>query len=231
MRLVPDHHAELGCAGVTAVRVLVADDHASFTRTVTLLLQDEPGIEVVGTAADGDEAVARALELNPDVVLMDVNMPGTNGIDATRQLVEAAPHVAVVVLTMFDEDESVLTAIRAGARGYLLKGARQADIVRAVVAAHNGEAVFGVGIARRLAGIVDTRPDPPSSAAFPALTARELEVLDRVAAGLDNRAISDVLFLSEKTVRNYVSTILTKIHAATRAEAIVRARDAGLGTG
>jgi DNA-binding NarL/FixJ family response regulator len=210
------------------VRVLVADDHATFARTIRLLLADEPGVEIVGTAADGDEAVARTLALRPDVVLMDLNMPGTNGIDATRQIVEAAPHVAIVVLTMFDDDDSVVSALRSGARGYLLKGARQADIVRAIEAAHAGEAILAPAVARRLAGLVDP-PPPESSRAFPDLTDREVEVLDRVAAGLDNRAISAALFLSEKTVRNYVSTILTKIHASSRAEAIVRARDAGLG--
>jgi DNA-binding NarL/FixJ family response regulator len=220
-----------GRAGATPIRVLVADDHPTFARTIRLLLADERGVEIVGTAADGDEAVARALELRPDVVLMDLNMPGTKGIDATRQIAEGAPHVAVVVLTMFDDDDSVVSALRSGARGYLLKGARQADIVRAIEAAHAGEAILAPAVARRLAGLVDPAPPPESSRAFPDLTDREVEVLDRVAAGLDNRAISAALFLSEKTVRNYVSTILTKIHASSRAEAIVRARDAGLGVG
>jgi DNA-binding NarL/FixJ family response regulator len=215
---------------VSVIRVLVADDHATFTRTISLLLADEADIEVVGTAADGEEAVQRTAELRPDVVLMDLNMPGTNGIDATRQIAEAAPHVAVIVLTMFDDDESVVTAVRSGAHGYLLKGARQADIVRAIHAAHAGEAIFGPAVARRLAGLVEPTADDQGARTFPDLTARELEVLDRVAAGLDNRSISADMFLSEKTVRNYVSMILTKIHAASRAEAIVRARDAGLGT-
>lgn len=158
-------------------------------------------------------------------------MPGTNGVDATRQIVEAAPHVAVIVLTMFDDDESVVTAVRAGAHGYLLKGARQADISRAVHAAHAGEAIFGPAVARRLAGLVEPTAVEQPEGSFPALTARELEVLDHVAAGLDNRAISAAMFLSEKTVRNYVSVVLTKIHASSRAEAIVRARDAGMGVG
>ena len=212
------------------IRVLVADDHASFTRTISLLLADETDIEVVGTAANGEEAVQRTSELRPDVVLMDLNMPGTNGIDATRQISEAAPHVAVIVLTMFDDDESVVTAVRSGAHGYLLKGARQADIVRAIHAAHAGEAIFGPAVARRLAGMVEPTVDDRGARSFPDLTTRELEVLDRVAAGLDNRAISAKMFLSEKTVRNYVSTVLTKIHASSRAEAIVRARDAGFGS-
>jgi DNA-binding NarL/FixJ family response regulator len=216
---------------VTTIRVLVADDHATFTRTVSLLLADEDGIDVVGTAANGNEAVDRALTLSPDVVLMDLQMPGTNGIDATREIVEAAPHVAVIVLTMFDDDESVVAALRAGARGYILKGARQADIVRAIEAAHNGEAILGSGVARRLAGMVEPHTVEDPRGAFPGLTTREVEVLDKVAAGLDNRAISASLFLSEKTVRNYVSMVLSKIHASSRAEAIVRGRDAGLGAG
>lgn len=215
---------------MSPIRVLVADDHATFTRTISLLLADEADIEVVGTAADGEEAVQRTSELRPDVVLMDLNMPGTNGIDATRQIAEAAPHVAVIVLTMFDDDESVVTAVRAGAHGYLLKGARQADIVRAIQAAHAGEAIFGPAVARRLAGLVEPTVEDQGARSFPDLTTRELEVLDRVAAGLDNRSISAEMFLSEKTVRNYVSMILTKIHASSRAEAIVRARDAGLGS-
>ena len=215
---------------MSAVRVLVADDHPSFVRTVTLLLGDAEGIEVVATAADGDEAVARALALQPDVVLMDLNMPGTNGIDATRAIVEAAPNIAVLVLTMFDDDDSVVAALRCGARGYLLKGARRDEIVRAIQSAHAGEAIFGPAVARRLGALMEpTVSETDAQRAFPQLTARELDVLDLVAAGLDNHTISSRLYLSEKTVRNYVSTILAKVHASTRAEAIVRARDAGLG--
>lgn len=214
---------------MTPIRVLVADDHATFVRTITLLLADEPAIDVVGFAENGDDAVQQTMALQPDVVLMDLQMPGTNGIDATRQILEAAPHVAVLVLTMFDDDESVVSALRAGARGYLLKGARQADITRAINAAHAGEAIFGPAVARRLAGLVEPTPGDAVDRPFPTLTAREVEVLDKVATGLDNRGIAAEMYLSEKTVRNYVSTVLTKIHASSRAEAIVRARDAGLG--
>jgi DNA-binding NarL/FixJ family response regulator len=196
---------------------------------VSLLLADDPSIEVVGTASDGTEAIARTLELQPDVVLMDLNMPGVNGIDATRQICRDAPHVAVLVLTMFDDDESVITAVRAGARGYLLKGARQSDISRAIASAHAGDAIFGPAVARRLAAMVEPQPVEQPSKAFPGLTTRELEVLEKMAAGRDNRAISRELILSEKTVRNYVSTVMAKIHASSRAEAIVMARDAGLG--
>ncbi|MFN8019523.1 MAG: response regulator transcription factor [Acidimicrobiales bacterium] len=143
---------------MSAVRVLVADDHPSFVRTVTLLLGDDDGIEVVATAADGDKAVALALDLQPDVVLMDLNMPGTNGIDATRAIVDAAPNIAVLVLTMFDDDDSVVAALRSGARGYLLKGARRDEIVRAIESAHAGHAIFGPAVARRLGALVEPTP-------------------------------------------------------------------------
>lgn len=215
---------------MSTIRVLVADDHPTFVRAVSMLLDADPDIEVIGSAGDGAEAIRVALEVQPDVVLMDLNMPGVNGIEATEAIVQAVPHVAVLVLTMFDDDDSVAAAVRHGARGYLLKGARQDEIRQAVHAAHGGAAIFGAAAARRLSGLLDRRDEPSTpGAAFPQLTARELDVLDAVAAGLDNGTIARTLFLSDKTVRNYVSTILTKIHVGTRAEAIVRARDAGLG--
>lgn len=215
---------------MNAIRVVVVDDHPTFVRAVGMLLDADPGIEVVGSASDGDAAVRLALELQPDVVLMDLNMPGVNGIDATARIVEAAPHVAVIVLTMFDDDDSVAAAIRNGARGYLLKGARQDELRRAVHAARDGQAIFGPGVVRKLSALMDPGTAPPPSA-FPQLTSREVEVLELVARGLDNAAIARELFLSDKTVRNYVSIVLAKIHAATRAEAIVVARNAGLGVG
>lgn len=215
---------------MSPIRVLVVDDHATFVRAVTLLLDADDDLEVVGSAAEGGAAVALAIDLQPDVVLMDLNMPECGGIEATAQIVEAVPHVAVIVLTMFDDDQSVTAAIRNGARGYLLKGARQDEIRRAVRAAAAGEAIFGPVVARRLATLVD-RPAGAGPSPFPQLTARELEVLDEVARGVDNASIARSLHLSEKTVRNYVSLVLTKIQAATRAEAIVLARGAGLGNG
>lgn len=211
------------------IRVLVVDDHPTFVRAVSMLLTADGSIDVIGSAANGAEAIDLAIDQQPDVVLMDLNMPGMNGIDATEQIVQAVPHVAVIVLTMFDDDDSVVSAIRRGARGYLLKGARQDEIRRAVHAAYGGEAIFGAGVARKLAGLLEASPTAASTAPFPQLTPRELEVLDLVAQGLDNQAISRALFLSDKTVRNYVSMVLAKIHVATRAEAIVVAREAGLG--
>jgi DNA-binding NarL/FixJ family response regulator len=215
---------------MSAIRVLVVDDHPTFVRAVTLLLDADDDIEVVGSAAEGATAVALAIELQPDVVLMDLNMPELNGIEATREIVGAVPHVAVIVLTMFDDDQSVSAAIRHGARGYLLKGARQDEIRRAVRAAAAGEAIFGPVVARKLSALLD-RPAETGASAFPGLTARELDVLALVAEGADNPSIARALHLSVKTVRNYVSLVLTKIHVATRAEAIVLAREAGLGVG
>ncbi len=208
------------------IRLLVADDHATFVRAITALLDDVDDVEVVGTAGTGDQAVRNALDLQPDVVLMDLQMPGLNGIDATSRLVADAPHIAVLVLTMFDDDDSVVSAIRAGARGYLLKGARKDEIVRALRAVHGGDAIFGGALARRLGALVDPQR---TQRAFPDLTDREFDVLDALAGGLANGEIATRLHLSDKTVRNYVSAILTKLAVMTRAEAIVVARDQGLG--
>jgi DNA-binding NarL/FixJ family response regulator len=211
------------------IRVLVADDHATFVRAVTLLLNGDPDIEVVATASDGLEAVEGTMRHGPDVVLMDLDMPEKDGIEATRDIVDAAPHVAVVVLTMFDDDERVAKAMAHGAAGYLLKGARQDQIRRAVHAAHAGEAIFDAAIARRLRRVFADHRVRDGREGFPQLTEREVDVLDRLAAGLDNASIADALFLSEKTVRNYVSAVFTKLHVETRAQAIVVAREAGLG--
>ena len=208
------------------IRLLIADDHPTFVRAVTALLDDVADITIAGAAATGDQAVRAALDLQPDVVLMDLQMPGLNGIDATARLAEDAPHIAVLVLTMFDDDDSVVAALRAGARGYILKGARKDEIVRAVRAVHCGDAIFGGPLARRLGTLVDPKRLEP---AFPSLTEREHDVLDALASGASNPDIARRLHLSDKTVRNYVSTILTKLAVTTRAEAIVLARDRGLG--
>jgi len=210
------------------IRVLVADDHAMFVRAISTLLAGEVDIEVVATAATGAEAVAASLRHRPDVVLMDLHMPDLNGIEATRQLTEAAPDVGVLVLTMFEDDDSVAAALRMGARGYLLKGARQEEIGRAIRSVHAGDLIIGRQLARRM-GILLAEQRSPSARPFPELTEREREVLDRLASGLDNTAIGRLLFISEKTVRNYVTSIFAKLHVASRPEAIVLAREAGLG--
>jgi DNA-binding NarL/FixJ family response regulator len=214
------------------IRVLLADDHPVYRDGLAALLASVDGLDVVGTAQDGEVAVALAAELQPDVVVMDVQMPGLDGIEATRRLTAANPHIGVVILTMGEEDATLFSAMQAGARGYLLKGANQAEIVRAVTAVARGEAIFGPAIARRIAEFFAGGPAAGAAAeqAFPQLTAREREILELVAAGRSNAQIAATLFLSPKTVRNNVSNIFAKLHVADRAEAIVRAREAGLGT-
>ena len=211
------------------VRVLVADDHAVFRRGLKALLDSEPDTELVGEAATGREAVERSEQLQPDVVLMDLQMPGINGIEATRRILRTNPRVGIVVLTMFEDDDSVFSAMRAGARGYVLKGAEPSEILEVLRAVAKGEAHFGPEIARRITGFFSTlRADPAE--AFPELTAREREILDLIARGHANQEIARRLYLSPKTVRNHISHIFAKLRVADRAHAIVRAREAGLGT-
>lgn len=212
----------------TVTRVLIADDHASFRSGLAALLATAAGVQVVGEASSGTEAIERARRLHPDVVLMDLTMPGMDGIEATRLIVDAMPHIAVLVLTMSDADDSVFTAVRAGARGYLLKGAQRADLLRAVRAVAAGEAIFGPDIARRLVAYFD-RPAPAASGALGDLTVREREILELIARGRSNAEITAQLVLSPKTVRNHVSNIFSKLQVRDRAEAIVRARGAGMG--
>jgi len=208
------------------LRVLVADDHPVFRYGMRALLASEGDTELVGEATDGEEAINLALELGPDVVLMDLNMPKVNGIDATRKILEARPETGVLVLTMFEDDDSVFAALRAGARGYLLKGADGGDTLRAIRAVARGEAILGPSVARRLTGFFAGQQ--PASA-FPELTGREREVLDLIARGYTNDAIAKRLYLIPKTTRNYVSAVFQKLGVADRASAIVRAREAGLG--
>ena len=214
------------------VDVVLADDHPVFRDGLAVLLDSMAGIRVIGRAGTGHEAIDLVRQLHPDVVVMDVNMPDLDGIEATRRLTTESPHVGVVVLTMSEDDDTVFAAMRAGARGYLLKEAGPDDIVRSITAVARGEAVFGAAVARRIMDYFAT--GPPASAGpspFPELTPREREVLDLVAAGRANADIARSLFLSPKTVRNIVSNIFAKLHVSDRAEAIIRARDAGLGHG
>jgi len=211
------------------IRILVADDHTLFRSGLRALFGSVPDTEVAGEAADGEEAVAKTAELRPDVVLMDIQMPGINGIEATRRIAESIPGVGVVVVTMFKDDDSVFAAMRAGARGYVLKGADQDEILRVIRAVAGGEALFGKEIAERLMTFFSATQKADPAVAFPELTAREREVLDLIARGLGNAEISTRLYLSPKTVRNHISNIFTKLQVADRAQAIVRAREAGLG--
>jgi len=210
------------------VRVVVADDHPIVRDGLRALLASLPDVEMVGEATTGREAVRSAVTDRPDVIVMDLRMPDLDGATATAEICRVAPEVAVLVLTMFDDDESVFAAMRAGARGYLVKGASQQEIVRAITAVSAGEAIFGPGVARR---VLRFFASPPAAAApaFPELSPREREVLDLIAGGLTNAAIAGRLGLSAKTVGNHTSAIFAKLQVAGRAEAIIRAREAGLG--
>jgi DNA-binding NarL/FixJ family response regulator len=213
-----------------SLTVLVADDHPVFRDGLQVTLEDTPDVEVVGAVADGQAAIEQARRTRPDVVLMDLRMPGVGGIEATARIVAELPATAVVVLTMSEDDDSVFAALRAGARGYLLKEASAEDITRAVRAVAGGEAVFGPRIADRVLAFFSAAALRGAAAVpFPQLSDREREVLDLVAQGCDNHTVARRLFLSEKTVRNHVSACLHKLQVASRAEAVALARDAGLG--
>jgi DNA-binding NarL/FixJ family response regulator len=212
---------------MATLRVLIADDHPVFRNGLRALLASTPQLAVVGEASTGAEAVARTAELQPDVVLMDLQMPGTGGIEATRRILEVNPRIRILVVTMYEDDDLVFAALRAGARGYVLKGASPPEVVRAVQAAGEGGAIFSPTIAQRLLQFF-ARPQPPTLA-FPDLTEREREILSLMAQGRSNPEIAARLILSLKTVQNHVSNIFSKLQVADRAEAILLAREAGLG--
>jgi DNA-binding NarL/FixJ family response regulator len=214
-----------------ALRVVIADDHPLFLRGLEACLRGTTGIDLVETVTTGDAAVAAVLAADDriDVVVMDLHMDGLNGIEATRRIVERRPSVGVLVLTMVDDDDAVFAALRAGARGYLLKGADEEDLLRAIRAVADGEAVFGPGVAQRVLSYLSHAPTASRHRAFPQLTPREREIVALIADGLGNQAIARRLDLSPKTVMNYVSNVFTKLHVADRAEMIIRAREAGFG--
>ncbi len=213
---------------MSAIRVLIADDHPVVRDGLTTLLSSVPGFEVVAEAGNGSEAVREAVVHSPDVALLDLQMPGMDGFEATRELARVAPTVAVLILTMHEDDDSVFTAMRAGARGYLVKGASQEEILGGITAVARGEAIFGPGVAQRVLAFFRAGPSA-AEPAFPELTTREREILDLLAGGLGNAAIGERLSLAAKTVANNVSSIFVKLQVAGRSEAIVRAREAGLG--
>ncbi|HEX6477747.1 MAG TPA: response regulator transcription factor [Ktedonobacteraceae bacterium] len=216
------------------IRVLVADDHAPFRDGLRALLRSEADIEMVGEAASGREAITQAANLQPDVILMDLHMPEGNGIETSRTILATSPHISILVLTMFEDDDSVFAALQAGARGYLLKGALKAEILRAIRGVSQGEAIFGPAIAKRLVSYFATlKPAVPARPLqlFPELTEREQEILALIAQHLTNLEIAERLVLSPKTVRNHVSNIFSKLQVATRAQAIMRAREAGFDEG
>jgi DNA-binding NarL/FixJ family response regulator len=208
------------------IRVLVADDHPVYRNGLGNLIRDTPETELVGTVGDGEAAVELAHTENADVVLMDVRMPGLNGIEATGRIVEDNPDISVLILSMFNDDDLLFAALRAGARGYILKEASEPEILHAIESVAAGEAILGAGIADRLRRFFSA-PAPPDP--FPQLTERERSILELIAQGRSNHEIAASFTLSEKTVRNYVSNILGKLQVAHRAQAVVRAREAGLG--
>ena len=213
----------------TPIRVLLVDDHPVVRRGLAVLLSTLPGIDVVGEAADGASAVKEAQLTQPDVVVMDIQMPGLDGVEATKALAAAVPSAAVLVLTMFEDSQTVVMALRAGAKGYLLKGADQDEIVRAIRAVAAGDTVLGKPVAAQLVGRLDGAGTPSAPTPFADLTRRETEILDQIAAGHSNTDIAGSLGLATKTVSNHISAIFAKLRVASRAEAIVRAREAGLG--
>ena len=213
---------------MASVRVLVVEDHPLFRKGVVALLAAEPDLEVAGTAGSGEEAVGRAADLRPDVVLMDLQLPGMSGIEATRVIAAADPDVRVLVLSLFEDEDSVFLALRAGARGYVLKDADEEELTGAIRAVARGEAIFSRAIAGRVLAFFSQSRAAPK--VFPELTDREREILDLIAQGHPNPSIARRLSLSPKTVANYVSAIFAKLQVADRAQAMIRAREAGLGT-
>lgn len=217
---------------MSPIKLMIADDHKLFREGIKALLAVTDDIEIVGEAEDGDSALRKCRELQPDVILMDINMPGLNGIQATEQILQKQPQTRIIMLTMLEDDASVFNAMRAGARGYLLKGADPQEVLRVIQAAAEGQALFGPAIASRLMNYFKELQAKPASstphAPFPELTERELEILRLIAQGLNNSEIAQKLVLSPKTVRNHITNIFSKLQVADRAQAIVRAREAGL---
>lgn len=211
------------------IRLFIADDHQLFREGLRALFLSIEDIDIVGEASDGQTAIDQISELQPDVVLMDIQMPGVNGIEATRRIATISPHIGTIILTMYDDDDSVFSAMRAGARGYILKGADQQEMLRTIRAVSDGEALFGPGIASRLMDFFSALPPQSSPDVFPELTERERQVLEFIARGHNNQEIADQLFIANKTVRNHVSNIFSKLQVVDRAQAIIRAREAGMG--
>ena len=211
------------------LRILIADDHPLFRDGLRVLLESVDDLQVVGEATSGEDVVALAAALQPEVILMDIKMPGLNGIEATRRILAATPGIKILIVSMLEDDDSVFAALRAGARGYILKGAAQTETLRAIRAVGNGEAIFSPAIAQRVIQYFASPRAGTLTPAFPELTEREYEILELIAQRATNMEIAAKLVLSPKTVRNHVSNIFSKLHVADRAEAMMAARIAGLG--
>jgi DNA-binding NarL/FixJ family response regulator len=215
--------------GGLIMRILIVEDHPMFRDGLFKMLETVEGFEVVGEAVSGEEAVKLAEQLKPNIILMDINLPKLSGIEATKRIVQTIPDIGILILTMYDDDSSVFSAMRAGARGYLLKEANRNEIVRAIQAVSEGEAIFSPAIARRMMFYFEAKMKVTNVDVFPQLTEREREVLDHIAKGKNNAEIANSLGLNQKTIRNHVSNILSKLQASDRAHAIIMAREAGLG--
>jgi DNA-binding NarL/FixJ family response regulator len=211
------------------LRILIADDHPLFRNGMRALLSGVADMEVAGTATNGNEVIEQAASEQPDVILMDLQMPGISGIEATRRILHTSPHIRILMVTMFEDDASVFAALRAGARGYILKDADEDEILRAIRAIGAGEAIFSPTIAQRLIDFFAAPFPTIPTQIFPELTEREREILGQIARGYSNSDIARQLVLSQKTVANHVSNIFSKLQVVDRAQAIVRAREAGLG--
>jgi DNA-binding NarL/FixJ family response regulator len=214
---------------MSILRILIADDHTLVRSGMRALLQTEAEFEVVGEAATGEQVVTMAATLQPDVIVMDLRMPGISGIEATRRILQANPAIRILVVTLLEEDDTLFAALRAGARGYVLKEASEGEVLRAIRAVGEGEAIFSASMAARLVGFFAAPRQAASSLPFPDLTEREREVLILIAQGRSNSEIAQELVIGQKTVRNYISSIFSKLQVADRAQAIIRAREAGLG--
>ncbi len=210
------------------MRILLADDHPLFRQGLRSLLDTLPDLEVVGEARTGEQAIALAQAVQPDLVIMDIQMPEMNGIEATRRMTQSMPHLAILIVTMFEDDASLFSAMRAGARGYVIKDAEPDDILRAIAAVGQGEAIFSPAIAARVLSMFSSPVEAPAKELFPTLTERERQILRQLAHSATNAEIAQSLGVSAKTVANYVSTILSKLQVVDRAQAILRAREAGL---
>jgi DNA-binding NarL/FixJ family response regulator len=214
---------------MSVLRILIADDHTLVRSGMRALLQTEAEFEVVGEAATGEQVVTMAATLQPDVIVMDLRMPGISGIEATRRILQANPAIRILVVTLLEEDDTLFAALRAGARGYVLKEASEGEVLRAIRAVGEGEAIFSASMAARLVGFFASPRQAASSLPFPDLTEREREILTLIAQGRSNSEIAQQLVIGQKTVRNYISSIFSKLQVADRAQAIIRAREAGLG--
>lgn len=212
-----------------AIRILIADDQAITRSGIRALLAAQHDIEIIAEAQNGEEAITLAASLEPDVILMDLRMPLVNGIDATRRIHRLSPHIGILVLTVFEDDTSVFPAIRAGARGYLLKNTEQEELLRAIHTVANGGAIFSPGIAQKVLGYLHSPPSDVPEQLFDELTSREREILELIAQGKTNVEIASLLNLSPKTVSNNISNVLLKVHAADRAKLMLLALEAGMG--